>query len=251
MNISTYFFLNCRYSCVKAQFLSGNETKYKYHKDYYRHDDYWMVTKCHPNFSNTSVIQLCNNPGLDGSLESVLPVILVTTDEVYRNKFCVLCNKIELYNNIIYWNVDIYADKFLKFPQENLLTTVRSNRENIFFTPPKFIVKPQPCYIHAYTISTCNETGQWDQYDEDTELACNSFIDPYNRTYKNIFCYKCNQEKNFQNISKNAKCYEQIYENETPVFIASVDRDTVMGDNAIEKLKCGTEQFYDQKSVSR
>ena len=231
--------------------MSGGETKYNYHNHHIRHRDYWMVTKCHPDYSNTSVIQLCNNPGLDGSLESVIPVILVTTDEVYRNKFCVLCNNVELHDNIIYWNLDIYADKILKFPQENLLTTVRSNRENIFFTPPKFIAKPQPCYMPAYTISKCNETGLWDQYDEDTELACNSFIDSYNRTYKNIYCYKCNQEKNSQNISKNAVCDSPIYENENPVFISSVDRDTVMGDNTIEKLQCGAEQFYDQKSVSR
>ena len=231
--------------------MSGGETKYNYHNDVDIPEDYWMVTKCHPNYSNTAVIQLCKNPGLDGSLESVIPVILVATDEVYRNKFCVLCNNIELHDNIIYWNLDIYADKFLRFPQENLLTTVRSKRENIFFRPPKFIAKPQPCYMPDYTISKCNETGLWDLYDAETELACNSFIDPYNRTFKNIFCYKCNQEKTSQNISKNAECDKPMYESKTPVFIASVNRDTAMGYNTIEKLQCGNEQFYDQISVSR
>ena len=207
-----------------------------------------MVTKCHPDYTNMSVIQLCNNPGLNGLLDSVIPVILVTNDELFRNKFCVLCNNIELENNIIYWNLHIYADRFLIFPQENLLTTVRSNRENIFFTPPKFVTTQQPCYIPPYRISKCNETGLWDKYDEETELACNSFIDPYNRTYKNLFCYKSNNRNETPHgISWYSECYEPIYESKTPVFIAPVSRGTILG---YEQHPCGTDQFYDRELVS-
>ena len=210
-----------------------------------------MVTKCHPGYSDTSVIQLCTNPGLDASVDSVLPATLVTTNEVFRNKFCVLCNNIDLRDNILYWSLDIYADGFIKFPETNLLNRIKSNRENVFFTPPKF-VSNEPCYMPAYTISKCNETGLWDVYDEETEVACNSFIDPYNHTYKNIFCYKCNREVTLQVFFENEHCDEEpTYEGENPGFIAAVSRDTVLGYNSDEQLLCDTNQFYDRESVSR
>ena len=229
--------------------MFGPETKYNYHEKHIRYTDYWMVTKCHPEYTNMSVIQLCNNPGLNGLLDSIIPVVLVATDELFRNKFCALCNNIELTDNIIYWQLDIYADGFVKFPQRNLLSSIRSNRENIFYTSPKFVTPQEPCYIPPYTISKCNETGLWDQYDKDTELAYNSFIDPYNRTYKNLFCFKCNnRNETSQHISRYTnRCYETEYETEAPVFIAPVSRETVLG---YEQHPCGTRQIYDHKLVS-
>ena len=236
---------------MKAQYLSGPETKYNYHTDYNRWSKYWMVTKCHRDFSDKSVIQLCTNPGLDGSVDSVLPVTLATTDELFRNKYCVLCNNIDLNVNILYWNLDIYADTFIKFPEKNILNRIRSNRENIFFIPPMFIQTSQPCKMPEYTISKCNETGLWGQYDEHTELVCNSFIDPYNHTYKNVFCFICNRGFTDPEFYRNATCNEKpMYDAQKPGFRAMVSRKSVLGYLSEEELSCGTRQYYDTTLVS-
>ena len=207
-----------------------------------------MISKCHPGYTDMSIIQRCTNPGQDGSLDSVLPVSLVTTGEVFRNKFCVMCNNIELhYYNVIYWTLDIYADNFITLPQTNLLERIKVNGENIFFSPPKFIKSDKPCNIPEYKISKCNETGLWNIYDKVTDLACNSFIDPYDHTYKNVFCFLCNQYNRAiepLNLLKT-HCQEEEYEDTKPAFTAPVSRDTVLG-----FASCGTRQQYNPTLVS-
>ena len=210
-----------------------------------------MIAKCHPGYTDMSIIRRCTNPGQDGSLDSVLPVTLVTTEEVFRNKFCVMCNNIELYYyNIIYWTLDIYADSFIKFPHNNLLDRIKVNRENIFFTPPKFVKSYKPCFMPEYTINKCNETGLWNIYDKVIDLACNSFIDPYNYTYKNVFCFLCNRRKIEPSFVFETECKEEEYEEGKPEFTASVSRDAVLGYASKEEVSCGTKQHYHPTLVS-
>ena len=210
-----------------------------------------MIAKCHPDYTDMSIIRRCTNPGQDGSLDSVLPVTLVTTEEVFRNKFCVMCNNIELYYyNIIFWTIDIYADSFIKFPHNNLLDRIKANRGNIFFTPPKFVKSYKPCFMPEYTIGKCNETGLWNIYDKVAVLACNSFIDPYNYTYKNVFCFLCNQRNIGPFNLLETDCKEEEYGEGKPGFTASVSRDAVLGYASKEQLSCGTRQHYHPTLVS-
>ena len=244
---------NFRYDCVRAQYLSGPDTNYNDH-DYYRWSTYWMVTKCHPNYTDMPIIELCTNPGLHGSVESVVPVTLMSINEHFRNKYCALCNKHDLNDIFLDWKLDIYADSFIRFPDQNFLDRIKSNRENIFFTPPSFVKYVARCAMPSYTIRKCNESGLYGQYNDDIELACNSFTDPYNQTYKNVFCYMCNRGLNFTEISyKFAPCGKPsvIEGRKRPEFIAEVSIDTVMGYNSEEQPSCGTQQFQDRKLVRK
>ena len=245
------FTLTFRYDCVSAQFLSGTETKYNY-RDSHRMDGdkHWMVTKCQPDYTDISIIQRCTNPGFDGSLDSIIPVTLVTTDEVFRNKFCVLCNNIELHDNIIYWNLDIHTDSLLKFPENNLLNRIKLNRENIFFTPPRFVRLPSRCEF----TNKCNDTEIWSAYFSDMDMACGPFIDTINISYNSLLCYLCIHDEALVAHSENKQqCYEEPprYEYVKAKYTIPVSRDVALGLTSLERLQCDTSQFYDKASVSR
>ena len=53
--------------------------------------------------------------------------------------------------------------------------------------------------IHP-VISSCNQTGFWEFYDEKIERACASFTAVVMKTYKNVFCYMCNHNLNFATV---------------------------------------------------
>ena len=242
-----------RYDCKNAQFLSGPDTQYNYHMDNNRAPKYWMITKCHPGYTNMSVVQRCISPGIDGSLDSIIPVTLVTTDEVFLNKFCVLCNNNELHDDIIYWNIDIYADNLVTFPEKNLLNRIKFNRENIFFTPPKYIQTPPPCNLPVQRINKCNDKGISKTYCMDIELACEPLNDTYNLSHETLFCYICNKMIEEHEYSENViNCDEEpIYDKERPKYNIPVSRNLALGLTSKEQLKCGRSQFYDKASVSR
>ena len=139
---------------------------------------------------------------------------------------------------------------FIKFPHNNLLDRIKANRGNIFFTPPKFVKSYKPCFMPEYTIGKCNETGLWNIYDKVIVLACNSFIDPYNYTYKNVFCFLCNQRNIGPFNLLETDCKEEEYGEGKPGFTASVSRDAVLGYASKEQLSCGTRQHYHPTLVS-
>ena len=110
----------------------------------------------------------------------------------------------------------------------------------------------EECELINYSVSSCNETGLWLHYDENIETACTSFIDPFNLTYKNYFCYMCNTENTEANTDvKNWRCDadpSQI-KDITPPFFALLDLSTVTGEEKSVALRCDSSQFTDHKLV--
>ena len=209
-----------------------------------------MVTKCNPETTTTSVRELCENPDLDGSLESVTPVTDTNTNTHYRNQFCSVCNGVDETAPLAFWTLNIVCDRVVFASDKNILHVIKDRRCNIFFENPEQLYI-RLCEMPSYRISTCNETGLWPTYDRATELACNSFLDPFNATYKNYFCYVCNTETPLE--SDNGTCgvsdFDEIND-VTPPFSIIFKLDTIRPVTNDEPLDCdATTQFEDHKMV--
>ena len=207
-----------------------------------------MVTKCAPTTTNSTLKELCE--GDEQSLESITPVTHLSTDTNYRNKFCAFCNGLVEKSALINWKLEIVCDKILFVSNKNFFATVREKRCNIFYRVPNLVLG-RSCWLHEYEISTCNVTGLWPSYSYSTELACNSIVDPFNKTYKNYYCYECNTETPLPPDQWVCRDTGQIQATQhKPEFSAVLDVtavEPVLGD---EELHCDTKRhFEDYKMV--
>ena len=148
------------------------------------------------------------------------------------------------------WKVQVRSHRFIPYPAENFLKVMKEDRGNIIFIPPDYI-PTQNCQVQMYTVSSCNESGLWDYYEERIEKACESFIDPFNLTYKNIFCYLCNIGNN--TLTVNMSCPEltpKMGKNDiTPPFFGILDISIAKGETVGEDMRCERSQFVDKVTV--
>ena len=209
----------------------------------------WMVTKCD---SNHTLKDFCENSRTDETFESLIPVSVGSV--TYRNHFCVTCNGI-FGEDMDSWNIEFQCRTILQLPDENLLQTIKEKQCNInFIKPAKTPV--DECEIVPYVTSECNVTGKWQEYDPVIDAGCQSFIDPFNLTYANVFCYLCNTERSDQ--SEPSICNfpsQEIFSDVSPPFSAILTLDAIMSmtklDTSVDTLQCNkTRQFKDEKMVN-
>ena len=212
----------------------------------------WMITKCNEettNYVSERIEYLCANPGSDDSLESLLPVTDVKDMTTYRNRYCAYCNG-RHEAAFITWGFKVYCTDEVSFTDGTLLQTIKDSMGNIFYMKPD-IEHIQDCKIPSYSISKCNETELWSAYDLSVELACENYLDPFNVTYKNYFCYLCNTDQPLPRESW--QCMDPIeddhYVRAPNYFLLSLDAvHTMIND---EFLGCDASvQFPDLKMVS-
>ena len=248
------FFLLHSYGCVNSQYIEQGVSIYN--TDLY----YWLVTKCSNHTLPESEIALCENPEHAGTIDGIVPVSDPWSSSHYRNKYCAFCNGVDKSATLIKWKLQIYIQQYLAFPNDNLLAALREQNGNIIFIPPSYLVT-EKCFWPPYYISACNITGLWPVYDEKIELACHAFIDPFNQTFQNYFCYLCNtanyqeQEWLFEEqewLSDNWTCvpFELHFKEISPPFFALLDVSVVNGDEDENTLVCDSDQFMDDKHVS-
>ena len=89
--------------------------------------------------------------------------------------------------------------------------------------------------------------------DATTDAACNSFIDQFNKTFKNFFCYLCNVERPIAietHFCRQAEQEQVIVGRVTPSFNAILDINKIRRCDNGDMLACdpGT-QFEDYKLV--
>ena len=238
------FKLSFRYGCVAVQYLSS-----KHETQFLTDRKIWMITKCDSRHTNTDYKTLCEHPGTDDNLDTVIPVSDTLSDRHFRNIFCAYCNGIEDDTRLLTWEFKVASDMFIAVPVKNILAKIKESKGNIFFVQPKH-TNTMTCIFHSYTVSSCNETGLWPEYDEYIAEACSSFVDPFNATYKNYFCYLCNikervPEENWTCIGDGSPIKDV-----SPRFFALLDIATVKGEDKSELLDCDGSQFTDYKFVS-
>ena len=206
-----------------------------------------MINKCDPAYTNIGVKDLCE--GTASNIDSFVPVSDPLSMITYRNIFCVYCNGVEGVPIFIDWYLQILSDNAVFLPNLNLLTDTESNRDNVLLIPPHYVMV-QPCDPNfSYEISTCNETGLWKRYEEDIETACHSFIDPFNNTYKNYFCYLCNED---EPETEDLKCKRRVgvSDGALSTFAPVVTISDITGQQQSQKLECTGIEFPDENAVS-
>ena len=237
-----------RYGCVNVQYRDGSETHYT------TDDRYWIIVRCDPVTFNATNGYLCENPGIDESVDSIVPVTELSSMVHYRNKYCAYCNGIGEDEKLINWKVKVLSFKYISLPDNKLLAKVRQVHGNIIFEIPGQYIHAHKCNVPSYEITTCNSTGLWLQYDSGIDIACQSFIDPFNFTFKNYFCYLCNSAETLtpdQWMCKSWLPNEELSINIVPPFFAISDVSIVKGGQSSTSFSCGTTQFKDEIMVSK
>ena len=234
------FCFSYRYGCVKPEFLYAPRNKIV--------KPIWMVTKCDSDTRNDTLKEFCENPGVDRTFETLIPVSVGTV--TYRNRFCALCYMFDDDINLYSWSVEFHCGTILQLPDKNLLRTVKEKQCNLNFIKPDGILVDE-CQIVPYTISECNVTGHWQQYDPMIEAGCHSFVDPFNLSFANVFCYLCNTDESGQ--SALSICNSIAHDNwadVSPPFSAILDHDVIKSMTEEETLFCNKyTQFKDEKMV--
>ena len=230
---------------MRLQYLSKS--------DYNRGSLYWMVTKCSQQGIDQMNENLCENPGVDENIESILPVSNSDLSVHYGSKYCAFCNGQYDINTVDRWKLEILCDEVISLADPNLLAKLQAKGCNIFYRAP-LGAKLRDCTPWpSYHMSTCNETGMWNSYDPLVQAACDSFVDPFNYTYKNFFCYLCNSRQRLDVDDSKCSFDDPSQINDvSPPFFALLDIDMVkrLKDDS-PKLGCDPiAQFEDHKLVS-
>ena len=237
--------LHFRFKCVDLQYISSGST-------YKNNGLAWMVSKCPPDVADSRTVELCENPGIDDLLETLIPVADIGTNTNFRNKYCVQCSVLSDFSFLVDWKVEIYNDVYLSVPDDNLLEKIRHDNGNIFYRPPDFVSLDNCEVEDSFSISRCNVSGKWSVYNETLEQTCASFIDPFNHTYQNYFCYLCNSPTHPTERS-NGTCHSTSDNiiGVSPPFLAILDVSEATGHKEVEsKLTCSENQFSDMKKVN-
>ena len=203
-----------------------------------------MITQCDPDLLDTT--NTCETDVSD--YDSLVPVTDPLTNVHYMSKNCALCNLKNSSAPLLYWKLGIQSNKHMSFPHNQLFEEILRTKGNIFFIPHDYL-PIQTCEPASYSIDTCNVTGLWETYDEYVQMACESFVDPFNNTYKNIFCLKCNGEVDLMSEECRYTLDNPTPMMKEPLFAAVLDLPTIRSGFDTTALRCGDAQFRDEITV--
>ena len=83
----------------------------------------------------------------------------------FRNKFCSKCFNVKNETGQTYWGLSIKCEHKIYFNHEIFLHVMKENDCDVYFKRPVFEFAPQCTYPEYRTISRCNVTGLWLEYD--------------------------------------------------------------------------------------
>lgn len=170
---------------------------------YYVFRGYYIIDKCPDSEKDENIRRACSKE-LVNSLEDLIWVSDTASGKIYQNLHCASCNNISTWRM---WNIRTDCETVLDANFANLSDVIFTGVCEIINEPPDdehIIADNFKCLIPS--ISVCNQTGLWRQYDEDIALACAkynfSFVESrvfsrYMIVYKNPFCYVCNKDNQF------------------------------------------------------
>ncbi|KAK6183926.1 hypothetical protein SNE40_006493 [Patella caerulea] len=157
-----------------------------------------LVEACAPTYRERNTISDClNNSYFHWTTNN--PVTDPSTNITYRNKYCAICNYVNVTEN---WKTRTRCRSQYDFgnysnPQEIYSSVLRNPNCSVSFEPPTIHIKDRSCIPEKKMFyTTCNETGKWPRelYDPNVVKACHLYTSVVRRQYKNIFCQICNAE---------------------------------------------------------
>ena len=190
---------------------------------------YMMIAKCIRIIRGTEMVRECRDKQEKLRLYENIPVTSRLTGLTYVNSFCLQCNEGEILGSsaTTVWEVKLvnyarnYKHRFVFHPLSltRHLQTFSFGYSNIHFVPSS-VQNVQRC--ETYDISSCNQTGLWETYDETIENICHNGHSlpilhriPYNGAFvhsilkfKNIACIHCNLGSKFNDSSMTCLHYE-------------------------------------------
>ena len=163
--------------------------------DHDNFDKYWVVKKCPETTSNATVAKKCKGKSLK-SIKDYLWVSDPVTSRIYNNKWCADCYNV---TKFVEWRASTECVQILN--GKNLIDEKGSlnNECNLIVVPPEGIDAANEL-CRKPDISKCNKTGQWMEYNDTLEKACEAFELLFyeehlfgQTVYKNVFCAMCNE----------------------------------------------------------
>lgn len=184
--------------CMKTTFKirsEANEPKDVKH--------YYMIGFCPASFKDKEVINNCESD-IEEDVNLNRPVTSLDTSMTYRNKYCAICNNVEIFTP---WLLRVNCSDTVAFSERNspedLLRTAISDDQCDIFIEPSITLPVRRCWPTTSQVMSCNVTGNWVAYDRFLELACRAYSNPFAHwklpsgpmdMYRNVFCYHCNTD---------------------------------------------------------
>ena len=211
------------------------------------------ITKCHGESDGVDLItfKLCENPGLNYGIDSLVPVSGLLF-ETYRNAYCAKCSGDDFVNEYLYWDFIIFCDDTIVFNRENVWHVLEENDCEVYLKRPGEVPTQICDALPEYSISTCNVSGLWNDYNSTIEVACHAFTDPFNQTYRNYYCYLCNTDKPIPRDEWICADPNTQQSRSEAAFTVTVTYYMILNMPVDKPLNCNVEaQFTDLKKVTK
>ena len=202
---------------------------------------YLAIQSCPEDYYNATHVNGCLAEQFS-RLVDYIPVVDWRSFKLYRNFHCAICNNI---TDPVAWQLEstclaLYKWNNLPAMVDELRSAIRSC--DVLFKPPAYLQqKFHLCRTDSYAdvIKSCNQSGQWDAYDDDLSQVCNmkSFVSYFIAqkqqppqesdivVYKNYACFLCNTNESMrENISCPAE-NQMDEKSELSTFMVTVNLD--------------------------
>ena len=146
------------------------------------HTEYKVISGCLDNFEgNTEHSHLCTSKTVSQTFNDILPVTDITSNLTYLNKHCALCNNVKL-NSVVFWEPLLQCNGRVNHNYKTEAELIKFAMEtpgcNIEYTLDDY----EPVELCDSVIRSCNETGQWLEFNLFTAKACLFYDSLYTAT---------------------------------------------------------------------
>ena len=150
----------------------------------------FMIASCPDTFRGPDVIKKCEERHSASDLSSFLPVDDRSKGNTYANRYCAECHYVTS-ANFVNWNAQVQCNYTAFTPRnhDTLLKDINETNDCDLVLKPVKNDRKKSC---DSLVSSCNVTGQWEEFDKFTAQACRLFLAPYMKKYRNPFCAICN-----------------------------------------------------------
>ena len=169
---------------------------------------YKMVISCPADFPDALKTKKCKAGQNNTNISDAIPITSKLTGLTYVNKHCLFCNEPQVSTaSCDEWQIQLddrytnYRHRIILYPQ-SLMYWASNYFFNVHFVP-KTQSSVKNCI--TYDVSSCNQTGLWDNYNKSIESVCRHGDDlPITHSvngnillFKNIACVHCNAPPDF------------------------------------------------------
>lgn len=175
------------------------------------------------------------------SLYEIIPAYDITTETLYRNKYCAYCHNVR-HSNIEFMELCLNCTnpKILKSESDIINAVFAEKSCKLTF------VSTNNLTLCTTSISKCNETGSWKNYDDNIQKACNMYrsvisISIYER-YQNPFCSSCNDKIPYDPICLMPDSIHKPFSFSGLLKLGSENRNMA---EDVGQNQCSRDQMYD------